>query len=167
MTHPIWQLKVNKTDDEAALILTPCPGTKGVSLRDSLMQLKEQGAEAIVTALTMDEMVSKDVQQLEEVSRSLAMKWFHLPIEDDRAPESDFATKWNAVSSELHAILDNNGKVVMHCMGGSGRTGLLAAHLLLEKGWEIDSIVNEVQALRPGAYTKPVQVEYLETLRDK
>lgn len=164
MTHPTWQLMVNESQDDAALILTPCPGTKGVSLRDSLAQLKAQGAEAVVTALTMDEMVSKDVQQLEEISQSLSMKWFHLPIEDDNIPDGDFATQWRAVSPELHEILDNNGKIVMHCLGGSGRTGLLAAHLLLEKGWQIDTIVNKVQALRPGAYTKPLQVEYIQTL---
>jgi protein-tyrosine phosphatase len=46
-------------------------------------------------------------------------------------------------------------------MGGSGRTGLFAAHLLLEKGWDLDKIVQEVQALRPGAFTKPIQVEYI------
>ncbi len=50
----------------------------------------------------------------------------------------------------------------MHCMGGSGRTGLLAAHLLLEKGWELQNIITQVQSLRPGAFTKDVQVEYIK-----
>ncbi|EEY43727.1 predicted protein-tyrosine phosphatase [Vibrio mimicus VM223] len=49
-------------------------------------------------------------------------------------------------------------------MGGSGRTGLLAAHLLLEKGWSLESIITQVQALRPGAFTKEVQVEYVQQL---
>ncbi len=47
-------------------------------------------------------------------------------------------------------------------MGGSGRTGLLAAHVLLEKNWSLNEIVPQVQALRPGAFTKPLQVEYIE-----
>jgi protein-tyrosine phosphatase len=65
-------------------------------------------------------------------------------------------------SPELHKILNQDGKVALHCMGGSGRTGLLAVHLLLEKGWELADIIREVQALRPGAFTKPVQVDYIE-----
>ncbi|CRZ67802.1 protein tyrosine phosphatase [Vibrio cholerae] len=49
-------------------------------------------------------------------------------------------------------------------MGGSGRTGLLAAHLLLEKGWPLESIITQVQALRPGAFTKEVQVQYVHQI---
>ncbi|MCV5856876.1 hypothetical protein OFN53_40270, partial [Escherichia coli] len=70
--------------------------------------------------------------------------------------------KWQQASPELHAILAQDGKVAMHCMGGAGRTGLFAAHLLLEKEWTLDDIVREVQALRPGAFTKPVQLGYIE-----
>lgn len=54
MNHPIWQLDVANND--AALILTPCPGTKGVGLEQSLKELKELGAVAIVTALNNEEM---------------------------------------------------------------------------------------------------------------
>lgn len=39
MSHPTWQLDL----DSGALVLTPCPGTKGVELKASLEQLKEQG----------------------------------------------------------------------------------------------------------------------------
>jgi protein-tyrosine phosphatase len=49
-------------------------------------------------------------------------------------------------------------------MGGSGRTGLLAAHILLERGWDLDTIKARVQALRPGAFTKPVQIDYVGQL---
>ena len=99
---------------------------------------------------------------LGELTQQLGMKWFQIEIEDDCAPGEEFAAKWSQVSPELHAILAQGGKVAMHCMGGSGRTGLFAAHLLLEKDWALEDIVREVQALRPGAFTKPVQVEYIE-----
>lgn len=155
--HPTWQLDL-KT---GALVLTPCPGTKGTDLDASLAQLKAQGVEAIVTALDDHELASKDVAALGEKTRALGMQWFQVEIEDDCAPGADFAAKWQAASPALHQVVDNGGKVAMHCMGGSGRTGLLAAHLLLEKNWDMSKIVQEVQALRPGAFTKPIQVEYI------
>ncbi|EGQ7960694.1 cyclin-dependent kinase inhibitor 3 family protein [Vibrio parahaemolyticus] len=158
MSHPTWQLDL----DSGALVLTPCPGTKGVDLQTSLQQLKEQGVQAVVTALDNAELASKDVADLGEVTQQLGMKWFQIEIEDDCAPSEDFVVKWQQASPELHAILAQDGKVAMHCMGGSGRTGLFAAHLLLEKKWTLDDIVREVQALRPGAFTKPVQLEYIE-----
>ncbi|WP_104046229.1 cyclin-dependent kinase inhibitor 3 family protein [Vibrio jasicida] len=158
MSHPTWQLDL----ETGALVLTPCPGTKGVELQASLEQLKAQGVEAIVTALDNAELAAKDVSALGELTQQLGMKWFQIEIEDDCAPGKEFAAKWSQASPELHAILAQGGKVAMHCMGGSGRTGLFAAHLLLEKNWALEDIVREVQALRPGAFTKPVQVEYIE-----
>lgn len=163
MTHPTWQLDV----ENGALVLTPCPGTKGIELEASLAQLKEQGVEAIVTALDDAELASKDVSELGAKAQQLGMQWFQIEIEDDCAPGAEFAAKWQAASSELHKIVDNGGKVAMHCMGGSGRTGLFAAHLLLEKQWKLEDIVREVQALRPGAFTKPVQVEYITAVAAK
>ncbi|KLN64498.1 phosphatase [Vibrio sp. VPAP30] len=163
MTHPTWQLDV----ENGALVLTPCPGTKGVELEASLAQLKEQGVEAIVTALDDAELASKDVSELGAKAQQLGMQWFQIEIEDDCAPGAEFAAKWQAASPELHKIVDNGGKVAMHCMGGSGRTGLFAAHLLLEKLWKLEDIVREVQALRPGAFTKPVQLEYITAVAAK
>ncbi len=163
MTHPTWQLDI----ETGALVLTPCPGTKGVDLDTSLAQLKEQGVEAIVTALDDAELASKKVSELGEKTQQLGMQWFQIEIEDDCAPGADFASKWQTASPELHKIVDNGGKVAMHCMGGSGRTGLFAAHLLLEKQWKLEDIVREVQALRPGAFTKQVQVDYINQVAVK
>ncbi len=158
--HPTWELNV----DNAALVLTPCPGTKDVSLDESLAQLKQQGVTVVVTALEDAEMRNKGVSELGEKIQALGMKWYQTPIEDDRAPGEDFATLWKSISPALHQALQANEKIAMHCMGGSGRTGLLAANLLLEKGWDLQTIRREVQALRPGAFTKQPQIDYVEAL---
>lgn len=160
MTHPTWLLPLNQQG--SGLVLTPCPGTKDVELNQSLEQLKSQGVTVVVTALSDEELTEKSVEELGVQVQALGMKWFQLVIEDDCAPGASFQLKWEAVSSDIQTALDNNQKVAMHCMGGSGRTGLLAAHALLERDWALDDIVREVQALRPGAFTKPVQVEYIQ-----
>lgn len=158
--HPTWELNV----DNAALVLTPCPGTKEASLDDSLTQLKEQGVTVIVTALDSHEMAEAGVSELGNKAKALGIKWFQTPIEDDRAPGAEFAAGWKAISPELHQAIEAGEKIAMHCMGGSGRTGLLAANLLLEKGWDLETIRREVQALRPGAFTKQPQIDYVEKL---
>jgi hypothetical protein len=38
------------------LIFTPCPGTKGVTLQDSIDQLKRAGPSALITMLPDDEL---------------------------------------------------------------------------------------------------------------
>ncbi len=162
MTHPTWQLPLN--DKGAELVLTPCPGTKGTDLTSSLQQLKAQGVKAVVTALSEDEMAKAGVAELSQQVQALGMLWFHCPIEDDQAPDAEFKVDWLKASPELHQLLDNNQGVALHCMGGSGRTGLLAAHLLLERGWDLATIKTRVQALRPGAYTKASQIEYIDAV---
>ena len=165
MTHPSWELKV--LEGNAALILTPCPGTKEADLVSSLTALKEQGVLAIVTALNVDEMNRAGVADLPEQTKALGMQWFHQPIEDDCAPDQLFDERWAAISPEVQSILKQGGKVALHCMGGSGRTGLLAAHILLEQGGDIEVIKKEVKALRPGAFTKAVQIEYIDQVAAK
>lgn len=160
MTHPTWELKV----DDGALVLTPCPGTKGCGLTESLLQLKQQGVAAVVTAINAQEMASKDVSDLGQQVQALGMEWHHIEIEDDCAPGEGFASKWQQSSPLFHQHIKDGHKIAMHCMGGSGRTGLLAAHLLLEKEWPLDTIISDVQALRPGAFTKAVQVDYIRSV---
>jgi len=157
MVHPTWELPV----ESAALVLTPCPGTKELGLAESIQQLKQSGVRAIVTALTTEDMQSKQVERLGELAQSQGMLWVHLPIEDDSVPNALFVQNWPAVSAQLQNLLKQGNKVAMHCMGGSGRTGLLAGHLLLDMDWELDTIISQVQALRPGAFTKPEQLEYI------
>ena len=45
-SHPFDKLPLST---DGALIFTPCPGTKGASLNDSLARLKAAGAEAVIT----------------------------------------------------------------------------------------------------------------------
>jgi protein-tyrosine phosphatase len=158
MTHPTWKLPV----DKSALVLMPCPGTKSVDLQRSLQQLKSDGVVAIVTAISPEEMKSQHVEQLGELTEQLGMTWFHLPIEDDCAPSEAFESAWKQASPQIAELMGSNTKVALHCMGGSGRTGLLAARVLLDKGWALPDIISNVRELRPGAFQKPVQKSYIE-----
>ncbi|UJF17149.1 cyclin-dependent kinase inhibitor 3 family protein [Vibrio sp. SS-MA-C1-2] len=159
--HPTWQLPLQES---GGLILTPCPGTKDVALIESLQQLKEQGASIVITAINQQEMAKHQVETLGKEVKALGMQWIHLPIEDDCAPDEQFLTQWLAVKDQVKADLAQGNQVVLHCLGGSGRTGLLAAHILLDHGWQLQNIIEQVQARRPGAFTKPVQLEYINTL---
>ncbi len=162
MTHPTWELPI--TTEGAALVLTPCPGTKGTDLATSIEQLKNAGTTTVVTALSNAEMEEAGVAVLPAEVETAGLAWFHLPIEDDQAPGGDFDAKWQAAVGNLKTRVAAGEKIAMHCMGGSGRTGLLAAHLLLDLGWDLDKIKTEVQALRPGAFTKPLQIAYIDAV---
>ena len=148
----------------AGLILTPCPGTRGVEPRTALEQLKAAGADAVITLMPKAEMASNGVTDIADLCSQSGLQWFHLPIEDEHAPERDFALAWQAQRLAVHQLLDDGKTIALHCKGGSGRTGLMAALLLVERGWSKDRAAAAVKALRPNALSLRVHQDYVAEL---
>ena len=144
------------------LIFTPCPGTKGADLQTSVQQLMQAGANAVITTTPTEEMVGLGVETLPQVCEQQGLEWFHMPIEDDSAPASDFQDAWDQHKAKIQQLLDQGGSIVIHCKGGSGRTGLMAAILLLERGIELEKAVAMVKTLRPNSLKVPSHMKYLE-----
>jgi protein-tyrosine phosphatase len=163
-THPSDLLLLDH--EGAGLLLTPCPGTRGVETAIALEQLQAAGAEAVITLMPDGEMASNGVMDLAQLCAQRGLQWFHLPIEDEHPPEQDFAAAWQVQRSAVHQLLDSGGKIAVHCKGGSGRTGLMAAQILLERGWTPDAATAAVKALRPYALSLAVHQHYLGQLAE-
>lgn len=162
MQHPTFLLSVENST--AQIILTPCPGRKQVKVDDALQQLKSAGAEAILTLMTDMELLALSIPRVGESVAALGMQWFHLPIEDDSHPDDSFNAEWEKVGPTLHRLLDDGKSIAIHCKGGSGRTGLVAGKLLLERGELLQSVITRIQTLRPNAFTLPLQLNYMNQL---
>jgi len=157
-SHPFDKLPLN---DGGALIFTPCPGTKGVNLRDSLAQLAQAGARAVITVMPDDEMAHNEVAELPDACRDLGLQWFHFPIQDDASPGQVFRQAWEKDRERVFGMLNRQAALAIHCKGGSGRTGLMAAIILLERGMPHDRVVAEVKSLRPRALSLAAHTDYL------
>jgi len=161
MSHPFDELAL---EGSAALIFTPCPGTKTQTLKDSLLTLKQAGTSAILTLMPEDEIARNQVTDLPALCQELGLAWFHCPIEDDHAPLADFATAWQQQGPQIHQLLKEGKKVAIHCKGGSGRTGLVAAQIMLERGIDKEHVKQRIQALRPNALTLAPHQAYFQSL---
>ena len=65
-------------------------------------------------------------------------------------------------SERLHATLDRGHDVVVHGNGGVGRTGTIAALLLMERGASVDDAIAAVRVARgPVAVENAEQEGYL------
>lgn len=146
----------------STFIFTPCPGTKSENLSDSLSTLKKAGADAVVTMLPNTEITILDVASLGQETEHAGMQWFQLPVEDDCAPEEIFEIAFKQAKDSLLALIEKKATIAIHCKGGSGRTGLMAAALLLESGMQWDDVKALVQSIRPNALTLPVHLGYLQ-----
>lgn len=165
MSHPFDRLPLDQTSN-AGLIFTPCPGTKGTSVQAALETLKDAGANALITLMPASELAAHQAQALGEYCQAAGLAWFHCPIEDDHAPQADFAAAWQQAGPEVHQLLSEGKTVAIHCKGGSGRTGLMAAQILLERGLSKDMVKSKVQTLRPYALTLEPHVHYFNSLQE-
>jgi protein-tyrosine phosphatase len=89
------------------------------------------------------------------------MRWLHLPIVDVNVPSAAFEKQWHAELPELLATIAQGGKVLVHCKGGLGRAGMVAAFLLIELGERADVAIRKVRKVRPGAIETPAQEAYV------
>jgi ADP-ribosyl-[dinitrogen reductase] hydrolase len=172
LTHP---LRVDAIPvDAGQLGLTFCPGKHGTSLNGApwardldtdLRALRDWGADLVVTLIEQDEFELLRVPDLGERVIAQGMSWVHLPIRDVDVPATPFFFRWPEVRADLLARLEAGGRVVVHCRGGLGRAGLVAALLLIETGSEAETAIRTVRAARPGAIETRAQERYVLNYR--
>jgi protein-tyrosine phosphatase len=163
--HPLFTLAIENSD--AKIILTPCPGTKEADLTTSLNEIKAAGAQTIVTFMTQAELDKNNLSDIGESIKAKGMSWFHLPIVDDEAPEVPFSYEWKTAGPAIHGLIEQGKSIAVHCKGGSGRTGLISAQILLERGEKIEPLMKRIQHLRPNAFTHACHRDYLHNLASK
>jgi ADP-ribosyl-[dinitrogen reductase] hydrolase len=160
VTHPLQIAVVTAGSRFGRVGITFCPGKydrhamSGEWDRDLALDLdavRDWGAAAVVTLLEPNELTLLRVERLGEEVLSRNMLWFHLPIVDVSIPDERFEREWDVAGEELRSILCRRFDVLVHCRGGLGRAGTIAARLLVELGMEPTIAIASVRAVRPGA----------------
>ncbi|MDN3380795.1 MULTISPECIES: dual specificity protein phosphatase family protein [unclassified Pseudoalteromonas] len=150
-------------DNGAKLIFTPCPGSKEASLEESVITLQQAGTNIILTLMHDEELAKNNADQLPILCKLHNITWLQLPILDDAAPAQEFATQWQEHKSTIANAVKNQATIAVHCKGGSGRTGLVIALILLAHGMPTDEIIKQVQNIRPNALKNTHQLNYFNS----
>jgi protein-tyrosine phosphatase len=155
--------------------LTICPGKRGDSVfgagweRDldaDVRVIREWGAAAVVTLIEDHEFELLGVERLSAAVRDAGMEWHHLPIRDVDVPDSHFEADWARSGVRLGDRLRNGERVLVHCRGGLGRTGMVAARLLVEvAGVTPRQALDDVREARHGAVETPEQEAWVLELK--
>ena len=155
--------------------MTICPGKKdqGYSgtvwdrdLATDLDAIAEWKANAVVTLLEEFELKMLGIPNLPALLVSRGIEWHHLPIRDVDIPDHHFEERWRRENGQrIKSILSGGGKVLLHCRGGIGRTGTIAAKLLVEFGFKPSDAVALVRRTRPGTIETQAQEQYVLKLK--
>ena len=175
LTHPLRIDRVRPPNCGGEIGMTICPGIgdpyslSGTGewdrrLHADLDTIRGQEATTLVTFLENHEFCLLRVENLEAEARKRGMDWVHLPIRGGDAPGKDFERRWTEAGEALHSELSRGALIVLHCRGGLGRTGTVAARLLMERGVAAEEAIRQVREARPGAIETAEQENYLRNL---
>jgi len=175
-SHPIRIDEVPAGDAGGVIGITFCPGKCGPSasgyrwerdLPTDLDAIARWAPAAIATLIEAHEFAMLGVRNLGEQIRARGLEWHHLPIVDVRPPDERFENAWQSSGPRLVGLLRSGEKVLVHCRGGLGRAGTVAARLLVEIGTPAEEAVTRVRAARPRAIETREQMRYVLALAQR
>ena len=136
--------------------IAPLPGRSGHYQRD-LSRILGWGADLVLTMTESDELGFGDAGHLGEDLAVACVAWRHLPISDMGAPPPEVAALWPEVSQAAHGVLQDGGRVLAHCFGGCGRSGMALLRLMVETGEGVDDALARLRRARPCAVETEAQ----------
>ncbi len=157
---------VTPGDGQGRIGITLCPGKidpDGISgpwarnLDTDLDAIRDWGATAVVSLVTAREIDHLKVADLGKAVRGRHMEWWHTPIPDGEPPDPAFERRWAVAGEAIRDRLRLGFDVLVHCKGGLGRAGTVAARLLVELGERPDEAIRGVREVRPGAIENEAQ----------
>lgn len=171
LTHPLEILAVS-IPSGAKIGMTLCPGKKQPNavtgpwdrdLEIDMEALEAFGTTLLVTLMEPAELVLAGVPapDLQAAARSRGIAWLHLPIADFQSPDHTFEMAWKDAFASIEKTLESGRNIVLHCRGGRGRSGMIAARLLVEFGMTPDKAIDVVRSANPLAMETATQESYV------
>ncbi len=148
--------------------LTIAPGKKDTprgwdrDLGADLSRLRgEYDAHVLGSLMEEHEYVMLHVPELKTraAAAGLDVRWF--PIVDVDVPKSERMNEFSDYVDGLVAVARDGKTVVIHCRGGIGRSGTVAACCLVRLGLKVHDAIKATRTARPGAVETSAQEKWV------
>lgn len=135
-------------DAAGRVALSSCPGRSEVSgdVEEDIAAIVSAGIGTVVSLVSDAEMAMYGVLGLRSALRMAGLRSVHYVIEDKQPPTDLQATR--LLCASLLRWLGEGENILLHCIGGWGRSGTIAACLLLHQGYDPDTAVALVRQAR-------------------
>lgn len=127
------------------LAIMPCP-EGGAQLESEIEALQLSGVDVLVSLLVPEEEPRLQVETEAILCQQKGLRFISFPI-----PDFDIPTSFQDVDQlvvQLQAELLAGRKVVIHCRGGIGRSGMVAACLLIKQGISVSDSLTALRTAR-------------------
>ena len=127
------------------LAIAPRP-RGGDWLEDEVRAWQQSDLDLVVSLLTPEEVAELDLAKEERWCQVYGIQFYAFPIPDMGIPESRKASV--ALIRQLDHALTEGKNMVVHCRQGIGRSGLVAACLLMASGETLETAFQRVSIAR-------------------
>lgn len=142
-------------------IAGPWPGKLAIAARPrggdwlegELQGWQNSGVNTVLSLFTSGEEQDLDLTAESRVAKREGLKFLSLPIPDRQVPSSP--SEVAPVLDGLDAELASGKNAVIHCRQGVGRSGMMAACLLVMRGKDPASAVGELERARGTTFPRP------------
>lgn len=156
-------LKIDILKNNSKIGMTILPGRKDWkrNLNSDVEEILKQKFTNIISLVTADELKIYGVPDLFEVYKNNNINFNHISIMDQGIPTVE---EMNNIINHIDSCLLKNEKVLIHCVGGLGRTGLIAAAYLKRnnKMTTTDAVSIVRDSRSPRAIESDLQMSFLE-----
>lgn len=135
---------------DGILALCPLPGSGG-DYRGDMDHLHDWQPGLVISMTTEVEHVGAGAAPLGQDFQAMGSRWIHLPLPDFSAPTKAMLAQWPEVSALGLQALRGGGRVLVHCKGGCGRSGMVVLRLMIEAGEDPDKALRRLRAVRACA----------------
>jgi protein-tyrosine phosphatase len=152
----------------------PGPGKLAISARprggdwleDEISGWRKAGVDAVVSLLTPQENGDLQLDAESSLAQSRGLRFLSFPVEDRGVPSS-----WDDASlavENVNEMLRQGRNVAIHCRQGIGRSGMIAAALLIKEGstpGQALKLISEVRGL--SVPETPEQLEWVKKFSER
>ena len=172
-SHPIRVDEVPLEGVAGRLGVTFAPGKRSAGIvsrvvwdRDldtDLAALRDEyGTDVLVSLIEDHELELLGIPDLVERAEGHGMRVRRFAIRDVSAPKRDEAPAFDDVVEQTYGDLSAGRNVTVHCRGGRGRAGLVAACLVVRHGASARDAIARVRSARRGAIETSEQERFVE-----
>jgi protein-tyrosine phosphatase len=137
--------------------ICPMPGRYRAYGLD-MTTIRDWQPDLVLSMTELHELEGAGAADLETDLASSGCDWLHLPITDFGAPTGETLANWPAASAQTRKVLRSHGRVLAHCFGGCGRSGMAIVRILVEMGEPPEKALARLRAVRACAVETEAQL---------
>ena len=139
--------------------IAPMPG-RGGHYAEDLAHLRDWSPAMVISMTEPQELVAGGAVDLPVDVPRAGIRWVSFPVRDYGVGATTQEPDWDALSAPALAALKGGGRVLIHCRGGCGRSGMAALRLMVRAGADADTALERLRKVRPCAVETPEQLEW-------